>query len=94
MDMKWKYYNHAMLPTLAPHENVDIKPILDGSIWHSEGGGMPLLARWTTEFDCGYETEWYYCIKDTPFDLKSIKSKYRCDIRRGQKILMLNALIL
>ena len=34
-------------------------------------GGVPLLIRWTTNFDCEEKTEWWYCIKDTPFDINS-----------------------
>lgn len=34
----WKYYNHAAIPTTAPHEIPDISPITDGSIWKSGGG--------------------------------------------------------
>lgn len=48
-----------------------------------ENGGV--LARWTTDFDCGYETEWWYCIKDTPFDISSIKAKRRYEINKGNK---------
>lgn len=44
-----------------------------------------MLARWTTEFDCGYETNWWYLIKDQPFDLSAIKSKYRYIIKKGIK---------
>ena len=44
------------------------------------GGGVPLLARWTEDFDCGYETEWWYVIKDTPLDLSKLKKKRRYDI--------------
>ncbi len=80
----WKYYNHAVIPTTAPHEIPDISPITDGSIWKL-GGGTPLLARWTTEFDCGYETNWWYCVKDTPFDVSKIKSKRRYVINQGLK---------
>jgi hypothetical protein len=40
MDIKgWKYYNHAAIPTCAPHEIVDIGPIKDNTIWKM-GGGM------------------------------------------------------
>lgn len=53
----WKYYNHAVIPASAPHEMPDISPIIDGSIWEIEGA--PLLARWTTDFDCGYQTNWW-----------------------------------
>lgn len=35
---KWKYYNHAVIPTIAPHEIPDVQPIMDGSIWKSGGG--------------------------------------------------------
>lgn len=33
----WKYYNHAAIPTTAPHEIPDISPITDGSIWKIGG---------------------------------------------------------
>ena len=29
----WKYYNHAMIPTTAPHKEVDTTPVKDGSIF-------------------------------------------------------------
>lgn len=80
----WKYYNHAMIPTTAPHESVNLKPLLDGSIWKMSGR-KPLLARWTSDFDCGYEKEWWYCIKDTPFDISQLKSKHRYEINKGNK---------
>ena len=48
-------------------------------------GGVPLLARWTTDFDCGYETNWWYVIKDTPFDIVSLKAKRRYEINKGNK---------
>ncbi len=34
----WYYYNHAAIPTTAPHENPDISPIKDGNIWKIGGG--------------------------------------------------------
>ena len=80
----WKYYNHAVIPTTAPHEIPDISPISDGGIWKI-GGGTPLLARWTTEYDCGYETNWWYMIKDTPFDISALKAKRRYEINKGIK---------
>lgn len=79
----WKYYNHAAIPTTVPHEEPNIIPIKDGSIWKI--GGAPLLARWTTEFDCGFETNWWYVILDTPFDISAIKANYRYKINKGNK---------
>lgn len=49
------------------------------------GGGRPLLARWTSDFDCGYETEWWYCIKDTPYDISKLDSKRRYEINKGRR---------
>ena len=44
MPSGWKYYNHAMLPTAAPHEAIDTKIIKNGKIWHMHrGGGHPYL---------------------------------------------------
>jgi len=79
----WKYYNHAAIPITAPHENPNIAPIEDGRIWKS--GERPLLARWTTEFDCGYETNWWYVIKESPFDISKLKAKRRYEINKGIK---------
>ena len=80
----WKYYNHAAIPTTAPHEAIDMVPINDGSIWGIEEG-TPLLARWTTNFDCCYETNWWYVIKDDPFDIGTLKAKRRYEINKGIK---------
>ena len=79
----WRYYNHAVIPTTAPHEEVDISPIISNEIWKSEE--KPLLARWTSDFDCGYETNWWYVIKDNPFDISALKSKRRYEIKKGNK---------
>lgn len=49
------------------------------------GGGTALLARWTTDWDCGYETNWWYVIKDTPFDISTLKAKRRYEINKGKK---------
>ena len=84
MEIKgWMYYNHAMLPTCAPHEKPNLEPVLDGSFWRR--GGKALLARWTTEFDCGHATEWWYVIKDTPFDSSALKAKRRYEITKGNR---------
>ena len=44
-----------------------------------------LLERWTTEFDCGYETNWWYVVKDNPFDINALKSKRRYETNKGIK---------
>lgn len=79
----WKYYNHAAIPTGWPHETPDLTPVRDGSIWNMDG--KPLFTRWTEDFDCGEETEFYYCIKDSGLDISSLKAKRRYEINRGNK---------
>ena len=81
----WKYYNHAIIPSTEPHEEPVFSDSKKESIWKIGEGGIPLLARWTTDFDCGYETGWWYVIKDTPFDISVLKSKRRYEINKGNK---------
>lgn len=80
----WRYYNHAAIPTTEPHEIVDTSPILDKTIWKI-GGGTALLARWTSDWDCGHETNWYFVIKDTSFDASRLKAKRRYEITKGNR---------
>ncbi len=81
----WRYYyNHAAILTTAPHVKVDVHPLVDKTIWKMDSN--PYFARWTTDFDCGYETEWWYCIKDTPFDISKLNSKKRYEINKGKKL--------
>lgn len=80
---KWKYYNHAALPIVAPYMDPDVSEIGNGKIWDIPG--KPLLARWTTDFDCEHETNWWYVIKDTAFDISELKSKRRYEINKGRK---------
>ena len=80
----WQYYNHAMIPLCAPHEEPNLTPVENGQIWRSvRGGGMPLLARWTSDWDCGQETAWWFTILDRPFDISQLKSKRRSEINKG-----------
>lgn len=77
----WRYYNHAAIPTTAPYETVDVTAIEDGSIWELDG--KPIFARWTSNFDCGYETSWWYVIKDAPFEVMSLPAKEQKRIRQA-----------
>lgn len=80
----WMYYNHALIPATAPHEPAVTSDLTKKAIWKS-CGGHPVLARWTTEFDCGYPTEWWYCIKDTPLDIQGLPSKKRYELNKGYR---------
>ena len=78
----WRFYSNAMIPTCAPHEEPDLTPIADKSIWKT--GKKVLFVRYTTDFDCD-NTNWWYVIKDTPFDIAKIKAKRRYEINKGIK---------
>lgn len=80
--MDWTYYNHAMIPSTPPNIVPDLSPLKDGTIWKLEGKRI-LLTRWTSDFDCGKETNWWYVIADKPFNLQSIKAKRRYEINKG-----------
>lgn len=78
----WRYYNHALIPTCAPDEKPLIES-LNSNIWFH--GKKPLFARWTYDFDCKKETNFWYLIKDTPFDINELTSHYRNQIKKGFK---------
>lgn len=82
----WRYYNHAVIPTTAPHEEADVQAHKRKDFWTSfKGEGYPLLARWTSDYDCQVPTDWWYVVKDKPFDFMDVCSNYRQKIRRGLK---------
>jgi hypothetical protein len=80
----WKYYNHAAIPTVAPFEEVNIEPVNNGNVWKLDGK-YPLFARWTSDFDCGYETQWWYCLKDDEYRIDKLNSNDRYKITKGRK---------
>ena len=86
MNNEWEYYNHALVPTLPLHIDPDTSWMKDSTKWKEYAGGKtPLFARWVSDFDCSEETQWWCIIKDTPFDIMSLKSNRRSLITRGLK---------
>jgi len=77
----WKYYNNAAIPDIPVCLDPNMTPVENGDIWQLDGS--PILARWTTNFDCKNETNWWYVIKDTPFDISQLKAKHRYIINKG-----------
>lgn len=85
MDLKdWRYYSGAVLSARPPHEVPCLDPIKTGLIWKMSNK-KPLFARWTTDYDCIEETNWWYIIKDEPFDISKLKAKRRYEITKGNK---------
>ena len=83
----WRYYNYAAIPTTLPHEPINEAPLRDGGIWKVTGkaGKPPMFVQWVEDFDCACETNWWYVIKDTPFDINALKAKRRYEINKGIK---------
>lgn len=80
----WRYYNHAAMPSTAPHVEANLEPIKDGTIWKISPG-KTFCARWVSDYDCETETEWWYVIKDSMFDISQLKAKRRYEINKGKK---------
>lgn len=79
----WKYYNNAMIPTTTPQEPADEEALNDSEFWKENKNAF--FARWSSDFDCKKETNWWYVIKDTPFDIAALKSNRRYKINKGIK---------
>lgn len=62
---------------------VDLAPIESGAIWKIHRGCF--LARWITDYDCPQTTNWWYIIKDSPFNMANLKSKRRYEITKGKR---------
>jgi hypothetical protein len=82
-EQKWRYYNHALLPNCAPNEEADIEILRDKTIWKQFTPLKPLFACWTSHFDCVYDTEWWYCILDKPFNINALSSNRRSKIKQA-----------
>ena len=50
----WRYYNSAAVPTTPPNVDPCTEAVTSGEIWELDGN--PILARWTSCFDCKVET--------------------------------------
>ena len=84
MSSDWKYYNHALIPNCAPHKMPNLEELKDKSIWKQDGK-KALFARWITDWDCGYETDWWYIIREGDFSIETLNKSSRKNINRSLK---------
>lgn len=84
---EWKYYNHAVIPAIAPHLVPDLTIVKNKSVFKRAVcmGRTVALVQWTTDWDCKDKTDWWYVIKDKPFDISKLKSKRRYEVNKGIK---------
>lgn len=75
--MRWIQYGLWQTLDIYPHEAQHIERV--------EWKKHSFVARWMEAFDCEEATQYWYCIKDTSFDLTEIKAKLRYEINKGNK---------
>lgn len=79
---KWHSYNHCLVPSTPPHTELKI----DSEGLREEMKRQHcLFARWTSQWDCGRETGWWYCIRDEKISLDTLTAKQRYRVKRGLK---------
>ena len=75
----WHTYQGAILwnksPLATPPTHDEAKEAIKAS--------RAFLARWTSDFDCGYPTAWWYCICDHFTPINELTSKQRYRIKKG-----------
>ncbi|MEA4964573.1 MAG: hypothetical protein VB055_01965 [Oscillospiraceae bacterium] len=78
----WKYYNHMILPNTEPKtEQESLTKEQTKALFRLYKKAFCI--RYTTEFDKFESAAWWYCIKDSRFDINAVKSKRRCVINKG-----------
>jgi hypothetical protein len=79
--MNWFVYNKMLIPDKAPHVEPDL-----GGLDVMLKGSSAIIARYTSNFDCENQTQWWYVIKDDPMDISKLKtSNIRNQVRKGLK---------
>lgn len=78
----WRYYKNSLVPNTYPHEEADTSIFKNGKAWKNKN---VFLVQWTSDFDYGEPTSWWYTIKDDVFDLAQLSAKRRYEVRKGIK---------
>lgn len=78
----WRIYNHALVPICPPDNDPNLDIINNKNIWNINNQRI-LFIRWTDNFDINTETNFWYVIKDKPFDINILSSHYRNQIKKG-----------
>lgn len=78
--IKWINYQGVLVPDEIPDKI--IRPSRDDIHFLLKESGAYFI-RWETDFDCGYETEYWHIIKDEASPLEALSGNARSNIRRG-----------
>ena len=80
--LKWRKYNGALIPEYPPHVEISVDST---EVLKNINKQRAFFARWTTDFDCSEETEFWYVIQDVPLEMNDYKPKVRNQIKRSLK---------
>jgi hypothetical protein len=80
MNSSWRKYNGAIISSFPPH-----KEVKDSNITRKIFKSQVFFARWVSDFDCKKEMSFWYVVKDGMFNVESLTSKVRNQVRKGLK---------
>ena len=78
----WRKYQGALMWNGIPHEASPSQGEALRAL--KEQGGM--FARWTSNWDCGFQTEWWYCICDNYTPIENLTAKQRYRVNKGLRL--------
>jgi hypothetical protein len=81
-NIKWINYQGVLVPDELPDKEISLTRQEMNYLLKKSG---TYFLRWETDFDCGYETEYWHIIKDNVSTLESLSRYTRHNIRRGLK---------
>ncbi len=80
----WRYYNHALVPDNPPYIPASSQEI-NAPYFFSNENGYVFLCRWIEGWDFPQKMNWWYCIKDTPWQVEKASKKARYEVRKALK---------
>ena len=78
----WKPYQGALVPDVAPHVNIELTE--DDKAYLLKESGAYFL-RYTNDWDCKKETDFWYVIKDSFNGFEGLSSNTRNQVRKALK---------
>ena len=82
-NIRWKYYNHAVVYDGNPRNIEKIKKTHIKRLLKAYPKAF--FVRYTTDFDVTPMENWWYCVKDGIFDFDGLKSKKKNVIRNAKR---------
>lgn len=79
--MQWRYYKSMIQGIGDPRDNKVLSEAEQNALFRQYQ--KALLLRYTTHFDETDSQDWFFCLKDTPYDFDGLKSKRKNVVRRG-----------